>query len=131
MAKTEPTVITLTLQPGGGSQRQGSLLIQRGDLANLSQFSFSRMSEITEAITQAANTLAALEIEPPDITVKTSASTKKKGKSTEKKKTERKISLDDPPDDEPVEEDETSTTTEPEPEETEVEDDPDDLATLL
>lgn len=129
MAKTEPTIITLTLLPGGGNQRQGSLLIQRGDLANLSQFTFSRMSEITEAITQAANALAALEIEPPDITVKTSTR-QKKGKSTEKKsKADSKVSLDDPPDNDP--EEETSETTEPEPEAPEVDDDPDDLATLL
>lgn len=129
MAKTEPTIITLTLQPGGSSQRQGSLLIQRGDLANLSQFTFSRMSEITEAITGAANVLAALEIEPPDLTVKASTpSSPKQGKSPAKQpRTKKKVNLDDPPEDEPEEEE----TTEPEPEESEVAEDPDDLVNLL
>ena len=130
MAKKEATMITLTLQPGGGSMRQGSLLIQRGDLAQLRQFSFGRMSEITDAITAAANDLAELEIDPPDVTKKS------KAKSQRQKKTEKTATK--PAADSPVEETEaaeedtqTATTTDDEVTDSTEDEESEDLARLL
>ena len=124
MAKTQATIITLTLQPGGGSQRQGSLLIQRGELAQLSQFSFGRMSEITAAINAAANALAELEIEPPDLKVASTATTNRR-KKARKKATEEQAESDTPEADEQADDSVEEAAT------PEAKEDPDDLARLL
>ena len=65
--KTEtppPTIITRTL-PETGSE--GTLLIQRGDLANLSQFAYSPETDFTTVIQQALAALAVVENDPPVI----------------------------------------------------------------
>lgn len=65
--KTEtppPTIITLTL-PGTGSE--GTLLIQRGDLAHLSQFSYTTDTDFNAVIQQVLAALAVVESDPPII----------------------------------------------------------------
>ena len=65
--KTEtppPTIITLTL-PETGSE--GTLLIQRGDLAHMSQFAWSPETDFTAVIQQAMAALAVVESDPPVI----------------------------------------------------------------
>lgn len=65
--KTEtppPTIITLTL-PETGSE--GTLLIQRGDLAHLSQFTYTTATDFTAVIHQAMAALAVVESDPPII----------------------------------------------------------------
>jgi len=65
--KTEtppPTIITLTL-PETGSE--GTLLVQRGDLAHLSQFAYSPETDFTAVIQQALTALAVVESDPPVI----------------------------------------------------------------
>ncbi|MDX1995126.1 MAG: hypothetical protein SF029_22280, partial [bacterium] len=62
-----PTVITLTLTEGDGIEHNGTLLIQRGDLANVRQFTYLGVSDITAIIKTAYIALAAIEAEPPVI----------------------------------------------------------------
>lgn len=62
-----PTVITLTLPEGDGIEHSGTLLIQRGDLAHVRQFTYLGVSDITAAIKEAYIALAAVEAEPPVI----------------------------------------------------------------
>lgn len=61
---SSPLVITLTLlEPGD----QSTLLIQRGDLAYLSQFAYSPETDFTAVIQQAMTALAVVENDPPVI----------------------------------------------------------------
>ena len=62
-----PTVITITLPDEGSLPRTGQILVQRGTLAIIRQFSYSSLSEISTAIQQAAANLIQLEQNPPDI----------------------------------------------------------------
>ncbi len=62
-----PTVITLTLTDGDGIEHSGILLIQRGDLAHVRQFTYLGVSDITANIKEAYIALAAIEAEPPVI----------------------------------------------------------------
>ncbi len=65
--KTEtppPTIITLTL-PETGSE--STLLIQRDDLAHLSQFAYSPETDFTAVIQQAVAALTVVESDPPAI----------------------------------------------------------------
>lgn len=65
--KTEtspPMIFTLTL-PETGSE--GTLLIQRGDLAHISQFAWSPETDFTAVIQQAMTALAVVESDPPVI----------------------------------------------------------------
>ncbi len=62
-----PTVITLTLPADDGTEHQGTLLIARGDLAHVRQFTYGDVSDITAAIKEAYIALAAVEAEPPVI----------------------------------------------------------------
>ena len=67
-----PTVITLTLpSPSEGSipleRATATLLIQRGDLAHVRQFTYIVLEDITTAIKEAYIALAAVEAEPPVI----------------------------------------------------------------
>jgi hypothetical protein len=55
-------IITLTL-PKTGSE--GTLLVQRGDLAHLSQFAYSPETDFTAVIQQALTALAVVENDPP------------------------------------------------------------------
>lgn len=61
---SSPLVITLTLlEPGD----QSTLLIQRGDLAHMSQFAWSPETNFTAVIQQAMVALAVVESDPPVI----------------------------------------------------------------
>jgi hypothetical protein len=67
-----PTIITLTLPtPSEGGipleRATATLLIQRGDLAHVRQFTYIVMEDLTTAIKEAYIALAAVEAEPPVI----------------------------------------------------------------
>jgi len=67
-----PTVITLTLPtPSEGGipleRATATLLIQRGDLAHVRQFTYIVLEDMTTAIKEAYLALAAVEAEPPTI----------------------------------------------------------------
>jgi len=78
MAKTsssntrQPIIMTITFASQGGSERSATLLIQRGDLASIRAFSYQNYNDVLAAMKAASNDLIALEIEPPDLTVKSS-----------------------------------------------------------
>lgn len=59
------TVITLTLPSEGGIQRTGTMLIQRGDLARMSQFTYTNLGDIAHAIGEATGGLVEVEAAPP------------------------------------------------------------------
>jgi hypothetical protein len=63
-----PTVITLTLPENDSDSRDGTLLIQRGDLARVHQFTYERIADLTEVIADALIAFAAVEADPPVIT---------------------------------------------------------------
>ncbi len=67
-----PTIITLTLpSPSDGGlpldQATATLLIQRGDLAHMRQFTYVVMEDMTTAIKEAYIALAGVEAKPPVI----------------------------------------------------------------
>jgi len=62
-----PTVITLTLPEDDSIEHKGTLLIARGDLAHVRQFTYLGVSDIAAAIKEAYIALAAVEAEPPVI----------------------------------------------------------------
>ncbi|MBE2268359.1 MAG: hypothetical protein IAE80_09015 [Anaerolinea sp.] len=62
-----PTVITLTLPESDSDSRDGTLLIQRGDLAHLNRFTYTRVADLTEIIAEALIALSAVEADPPVI----------------------------------------------------------------
>jgi len=87
-----PTVITLTLPtPSEGGipleRATATLLIQRGDLAHVRQFTYIVMEDMTTAIKEAYLALAAVEAEPPIISeppkvaLKSEPKAKAKGKA--------------------------------------------------
>ena len=59
-----PTIITLTLPE---TDSEGTLLIQRGDLAHMSQFPYTTETDFTALIQQALAALAVVESDPPII----------------------------------------------------------------
>lgn len=59
-----PTILTLTLPDPGG---EGTLIIQRGDLAHMRQFTYTQIGDITEVVQAAMNALALIESNPPVI----------------------------------------------------------------
>ena len=61
------TVFTLTLPETTDETRTGTLLVQRGDLARLHQFTYERIADLTEVIAEALIAFAALEADPPII----------------------------------------------------------------
>jgi hypothetical protein len=61
------TVITLTLPESDSDSRDGTLLIQRGDLARLHQFTYTRIADLSEIIADALIALADVEANPPVI----------------------------------------------------------------
>ena len=61
--KPTETVITLTLPQAGNA----ALLIQRGDLAHVRQFTYTDADRLTEAIHAAVEALDVLEADPPNI----------------------------------------------------------------
>ncbi len=62
-----PTVITLTLPESDSESRDGTLLIQRGDLAHLNRFTYTRIADLNEIIAEALIALSAVEADPPII----------------------------------------------------------------
>lgn len=62
------TVITLTLQDDGQTSRDGTILVQRGDLARIHQFTYSHIDDLTEIISDALIGLDEVEADPPVIT---------------------------------------------------------------
>jgi hypothetical protein len=62
-----PTVITLTLPESDTESRDGTLLIQRGDLAHLNRFTYTRIADLNEIIAEALIALSAVEADPPII----------------------------------------------------------------
>jgi hypothetical protein len=69
MSSKEPsnklsTIVTLTLPE---PDNEGTLLIQRGDLAHLSQFTYTTDTDFTALIQQALAALAVVESDPPVI----------------------------------------------------------------
>ena len=63
-----PTVITLTLPDSESDERHGTLLIARGDLAHVRQFTYTNLSDLTTIIKDGVMVLSAVEAEPPAIT---------------------------------------------------------------
>jgi hypothetical protein len=79
-------VITLTLPEDDGIEHQGTLLIARGDLAHVRQFTYLGVSDIAAAIKEAYIALAAVEAEPPVIPEAPKAAPKAEPKSKAKGK---------------------------------------------
>lgn len=67
-AQKSPTVLTLTLPESDDETRTGTLLVQRGDLAHLSGFTYAHVADLTTIVTQALNALSAVEADPPIVT---------------------------------------------------------------
>jgi hypothetical protein len=67
-----PTIITLTLPESENESRDGTLLIQRGDLAHLNRFTYTRIADLNEIIAEALIALSAVEADPPVIAEATS-----------------------------------------------------------
>jgi hypothetical protein len=95
-----PTVITLTLPEAGGAEHQGTLLIARGDLAHIRQFTYGGVSDIATAIKEAYIALAAVEAEPPVIPEAPKAAPKSeprtKAKAAQEPVTEEEPTIDIP-----------------------------------
>ncbi|MBL8166359.1 MAG: hypothetical protein JNJ61_30520 [Anaerolineae bacterium] len=88
-----PTVITLTLPtPSEGGipleRATATLLIQRGDLAHVRQFTHIVLEDMTTAIKEAYLALAAVEAEPPVIPEEPKATPKAEPKAKAKGKAE-------------------------------------------
>lgn len=88
-----PTIITLTLPtPSEGGipleRASATLLIQRGDLAHVRQFTYIVVDDMTTAIKEAYIALSAVEAEPPVIPETPKATPKSEPKA--KAKTEQK-----------------------------------------
>jgi hypothetical protein len=64
-APKPPTLITLTLPDENGLIRTGTLLIRRGTLAAIRQFTYSDLAGLSRAIQEAAAQLIGLENDPP------------------------------------------------------------------
>lgn len=90
-----PTVITLTLPEDDSIEHQGTLLIARGNLAHVRQFTYLGVSDITAAIKEAYIALKAVEAEPPVIPEAPKAALKSEPKT--KAKTEPKPVVDEEP----------------------------------
>ncbi|MBE2266744.1 MAG: hypothetical protein IAE80_00840, partial [Anaerolinea sp.] len=64
----KPTVLTLTLPEADSESKTGTLLVQRGDLARVHQFTYERVADLTEVIADALIAFSAVETDPPVIT---------------------------------------------------------------
>ncbi len=60
-----PTIITLTLPEANSESNTGTLLIQRGDLARVQQFTYAEVADLTAVIEEALIAFAAIEADPP------------------------------------------------------------------
>ncbi|MBK8030419.1 MAG: hypothetical protein IPK17_13130 [Chloroflexi bacterium] len=63
----KPIMITLTLPDTDSENKTGRLLVQRGDLARVHQFTYERVADLTEVIADALIAFAAVEADPPII----------------------------------------------------------------
>jgi hypothetical protein len=63
--KSQPLVLTLTLPEVDSESKTGTLLVQRGDLARVHQFTYERVAGLTEVIADALIAFAAVEADPP------------------------------------------------------------------
>lgn len=102
-----PTIITLTLPTPSESsipleRATATLLIQRGDLAHVRQFTYHVLEDLTMAIKQAYLALAAVEAEPPIIpelppaAPKSEPKTQAKGKAAAEPVVEEEPTIDVP-----------------------------------
>lgn len=97
-----PTVITLTLPEDDGIEHKGTLLIARGDLAHVRQFTYLGVSDLAAAIKEAYIALAAVEAEPPvipeasKVTPKSEPKPKAKGKTAAEPVVEEEPTIDVP-----------------------------------
>jgi hypothetical protein len=62
-----PLVITLTLPESDDETKRGTLLVARGDLAHLHQFSYGRIADLSDIIAEGLMALAVLAADPPVI----------------------------------------------------------------
>ncbi|MBL8166398.1 MAG: hypothetical protein JNJ61_30715 [Anaerolineae bacterium] len=85
-SSSSPTVITLTLPQKDDSEGSGTLLIQRGDLAHMRQFTYTNVNDMAAVIKAAYLALSTVEAEPPVIpeTPKTTPKAEAKPKTTAK-----------------------------------------------
>jgi hypothetical protein len=90
-----PTVITLTLPEDDSIEHKGTLLIARGDLAHVRQFTYLGVSDIAAVIKEAYIALAAVEAEPPIIPEAPKAAPKSQPGT--KAKTEQKPVVEEEP----------------------------------
>ncbi len=77
MAKKTPptpdTVITITLPGEGGIQRTGTMLVQRGSLAQIRTFNYCNLADIAHAIEAATQGILDIEANPPPVIKTTDA----------------------------------------------------------
>jgi len=59
------TIITVILPEDGAEVRTGQIVVQRGTLAKVSQFEYTNLDDIMNAIQDSAEDLIALEQNPP------------------------------------------------------------------
>ncbi len=64
---SDSIVLTLTLPEAYSESKTGTLLVQRGDLARVHQFTYERVADLTEVIADALTAFAAVEADPPII----------------------------------------------------------------
>lgn len=93
---TPPTVITLTLPEDDSIEHKGTLLIQRGDLAHIRQFTYLGVSDIAATIKAAYIALAAVEAEPPIIPEAPKVEPKTKAKTEPQAVVEEEPTIDIP-----------------------------------
>ena len=67
---TSPTVITITLLESEEESRSGTLIVARGELAHIRQFTYANLSDLTAILKQGVVALTALEADPPKDTRK-------------------------------------------------------------
>jgi hypothetical protein len=67
MTEKAPLIITLTLPESDDETKPGTLLVGRGDLAHLRQFSYTRLSDLGDIIAEGLMALAVVAADPPVI----------------------------------------------------------------
>ncbi len=65
--ETPATVVTLTLPDKDASRDSATILVQRGDLARVHQFTYSHIGALSDIIAEALIALDAVEADPPVI----------------------------------------------------------------
>lgn len=67
-SRTQSTIITLTLPDSENETRDGTILVQRGDLARIHQFTYGHIGDLSEIIAKALVAMSAVEADPPAVT---------------------------------------------------------------